>query len=213
MRNLFLVLLVFLTACAPAGTARTPASQGVIGVFATPASRPWLEKFYPCAANQQVALALTDPASAQLILRLGEPREGSQPAFQIGEEQIEVVVPADSPLGELTREQVRALFAGRGQEDAQVWVFAPESDVQQVFAQQVMGGQGITSLARLASGPEEMAEALSAEVNAIGLLPGRLVPERGVRGVWILPGVPVIVIAVAPVEGMIQNLLACLQAE
>ncbi|MGC8856907.1 MAG: hypothetical protein ACP5QU_08915 [Anaerolineae bacterium] len=212
MRALLLVLLMFVTACAP-GTTSPPATQTVIGVFATPASRPWLEKFYPCAAKQQVALALTDLASAQLILRLGEPEGLSQPAFQIGEEQIEVVVPAGSPLRDLGREEVRALFVGQGQENVQVWVFSPASDVQQVFDRQLMGGQGITSLARLASGPEEMAEALSAQVNAIGLLPGRLVPPRGVRGVWILPGVPVIVIAAAPVEGGIQNFLACLQAE
>jgi len=213
MRNLLLVLLAFFSACVPAGAGTTPVPQEVIAVFATPASRPWLEKFYPCTARQQVALALTDLASAQLILRLGEPPELSQPAYQIGEEQIQVVVAADSPLHDLTRQQVRALFAGQSQADVQVWVFSAESDVQQVFNRQVMEGEGITSLARLASGPEEMAESLSAEINAIGLLPGRMVAGRGVRGVWTLPGVPVLVIAAAPLEGAIPNLLACVQAE
>lgn len=214
MKKQLLAVLLLFSACVPLNGGNTPVAEQPIRLFATPATRSWLDEFYACAARQNAVIALTDPASAQLTLRLGEPEEGlSQPAFQIGEEHIEVVVHPDSPLRDLTLEQARALFAGQASEDVQVWVFAAESDVQQVFNRQVMAGQVVTSLARLATSPEEMAEALSAETKAVGLLPGREVAGRGVRGVLILPSVPVLVIAHVPVEGGIQNLLACLQAE
>src|SRR5690349_2071511 len=142
MLKKFAILLLLLSACAPAGPAATPP---VVSVYASSATQAWLAELYDCAAQQTVVLRLADsPADAEIVLRLGEPASLSTPAFQVDTEELLVVVNRVHPFNVLSAEQVRGLFTGQIDDwsrieasktgKVQVWVFAQGEDVQEVFA-------------------------------------------------------------------------------
>ncbi len=121
-----------------------------------------------------------------------------------------IVVSRQSSLQDLTKEQAQALFAGQGDLSAQVWVYASGADIQRVFDQLMMAGRSETSLARLATSPQEMSDALTADPNAVGILPRRLL-GNGLREVYTIPSAPVLAITRSEPQGAVKDLLACLQ--
>lgn len=208
IRRIVPATLVFsLAACVSSTPLPTPQ---VIAVYATPAAQPWLADVYACAPPA-VVIRLSDPASAEIVLRLGEPSALTTPAYQIGSEEILVVTGPESPIRSLTLDEARSLFAGQGDPVVQVWVYTSGEDIQQIFDAVVMRGTPVASAARLAAGPAEMAEAVRADVNAIGLLPGRSVAGGGVREVLVAAEVPVLVVTRSGPEAALRELIACLQ--
>ncbi len=204
-----ILLLIFLVgSCAPTGTS-IPETQ-IVDVYATPAAHPWLADVFACAPAGTVIRVADDPVSADLSLRLGEPDLLSSPAYQIDTEEILVVTHRQSPLQTMTVEAVRALFAGEGDPSVQVWVYASGEDVQEVFEQVVMQGRSVTSLARLATGPQHMSDILNTEVNAVGILPRRWKVGDS-RFVYTIPDVPVLALVAEEPQGGIQVMIACLQ--
>ena len=150
---------------------------------------------YDCAAGTSVVLAReTDPGSAQITLRLGEPEILVAPAFEIDTEHILIVTHRESPVQNLSLEQARALFAGEGDPGAQVWVYASGEDLQGYFDQAVMSGRRVSSFARLAVSPQQMSEVLSAEPDAVGILP-RHWKMGNVREVFDAGSVPVLALS------------------
>ena len=210
MKRLFFVLcLVFLAACAPStSVAATPTR---VNVYATSAAGSWLNEAFTCAAQQNVTLnVLADPAQAELVLRISEPDALTTPAYQIDTEEILVVTHRESPLQALTLEQVRDLFAGRGDPSVQVWVYASGEEPQKVFDQLVMAGGSVTSFARMAASPQEMSDALNNESNAVGILP-RHWKMGSAREIYAVGTVPVLAIVKAEPQGAVKSLIACLQ--
>ncbi len=141
---------------------------------------------------------------------LGEPDILVSPAFQIDSEEILVVTHRQSPVQNMTLEEVRALFAGQGDPSVQVWVYAEGEDVQRVFEQAVMEGRSVTSLARLATSPQEMSDALNNEPNSVGVLP-RHWKAGDSRLVYTVPDVPVLALTGSEPKGETQAILSCLQ--
>ena len=92
-----------------------------------------------------------DPVIAQIVLRVGEPKTLSSFAYHIHTEEILVGTPRQSPLNNMNVDEVRALFSGQGDASLQAWVYAADTDVQEVFDQLVMEGRPITSSAMLAA--------------------------------------------------------------
>ena len=143
-------------------------------------------------------------------MRLGEPAFLNSPAFQIDTEEILIVTHRQSPVQNLTLDEARRLFAGEGDPSVQVWVYAEGEDVQATFDQVVMAGRNVTPSARLAVNPEHMAEALVNEANALGILPRRW-KAGDAREVFRVAIVPVLAITDSEPQGVMQELLACLQ--
>jgi len=198
----------FLTDCAPATPSPTPQ---VISVYTTAAAQPWLTEVYACAEAQAVIIRLSaSPPEAQISLRLGEARNLTSPAYQIGSEDLLVAVHAESALQNLTAEDVRALFSRPEGQSANIWVFASGEDVQQTFTDGVMLGMPVTSLARVASNPQEMSNKINADKNAVGILPRHWKAGK-VREVFSLPGVPVLAVTPLKPQGALKEILACLQ--
>ncbi|MGD8402257.1 MAG: hypothetical protein PVJ21_01265 [Anaerolineales bacterium] len=206
-RNIaILLLIIFLTACAP-----TPVPEPqIISVYATPATQPWIAEAFACAPADTVIRVASDPFDAELSLRLGEPDILSTPAFQIDTEEILVVTQRQSPVQNMEVDEVRELFAGQGDPSVQVWVYASGEDVQRVFEQVVMEGRSVTSLARLATSPQHMSDILNNQANSVGIL-----PHHGKAGdsrvVYTIPDVPVLALVNEDPQGGIQTLIACLQ--
>ena len=197
-------LALLLSACTP-----TPAESKLVNVYATPAAGPWLSELYTCADSASVILNVT-PDSPDIFLRVGEPQGLTSPAYQIDTEEILVVVHRVSPVQNSSLQEIQALFGGQGDPSLQIWVYADGDDVQDLFEQTVMQSRNIVSSARIAVNPQYMSDLLNAEVNAVGILP-RHSKIGDTRYVFSAGVFPVLAITQAEPEGVIQQLIGCLQ--
>jgi phosphate transport system substrate-binding protein len=114
-----------------------------------------------------------------IVLRVGEPASLSTSAFQLGKDAILVGTNPQNPVTGLSEMQIREIFSGQidnwsavngADAPVNVWVYAREVDIQQVFQAVVMDNLPISSSARLATSPHEMAQALANDSNAIGIM-------------------------------------------
>lgn len=197
-----------LVSCSPGTPASTPQ---MISVYSTSAAQPWLPALYECAGSQAVVSRVDDPAAADIILRIGEPEFLASPAFQIDTEEILIITHRQSPVPNLTLEEARALFAGRGDPSVQVWVYAEGEDVQEVFERSVMEGGSVTPSARLAAGPQQMSDTLGNEINTVGILPSHW-KVGDVRELFSAATVPVLALTESEPQGPVKELIACMQA-
>ena len=203
----FLLLLFALSACSTGTPTATPQ---VLSVYSTFAAEPWLSELYECAQASPVLSRVDDPAAAELVLRVGEPQFLESPAYQIDTEEILIVTQRQSPVQNLTLEEARALFAGRGDPSVQVWVYAEGDDVQEAFDQVLMTGSSVAPSARVAATPQQMSDALVNEPNTVGILP-RHWKVGDAREVFSVARVPVLAITRSEPESPIKELIACLQ--
>lgn len=207
LQGLILLVLLLSTACAP--KTQPAANVHVIGAYVTPAAAPWMAKLFGCT-TETLLVRLNTPALAKIDIRIGQPTPLTGSAFQIASEDILVVTNLANPIQSLTLEQVRDLFAGRGDPSMQVWVYASDADVQMVFDQAVMQGGGVASTAHLAAGPQEVLDAVGSNPNAVGILP-RSWHNGTVREVYAIHDVPVLAITESEPQGDMQVLVSCLQ--
>lgn len=201
------VFILILSACAPAAPSATPE---VISVYATAAAQPWLSELYDCAGTASVLSRVADPSTAAIVLRVGQPETLPSPAYQIDMEEILVVTQRQSPIQNLSLEGARALFSGQGDPSVQVWAYASGVDIQDVFNKSVMQGQNVASNARLAVDPQQMSDTLVNEPNTVGILP-RHWKVGDSREVFSMGAVPVLAITSEEPQGVIKQLIACLQ--
>ena len=188
----------------------TPATPQVVSVYSTYAAEPWLSLLYDCAGISTVLSRVDDAFSADILLRVGEPGVLTSSAYQIDSEDILIVTHRQSPVQNLSLEQARALFAGQGDPSVQVWVYAPATDVQEVFDQVVMTGLSVSTSARLAATPRQMSDTLVNEPDAVGILP-RHWKAGDSREVFNVATVPVLAMTKSEPQGVIKDLIACLQ--
>jgi hypothetical protein len=182
----------------------TPTTPQVITIYSTYAAEPWLPSLYDCAGTSTVISRVDDSSSADILLRVGEPKLLTSLAYQIDSEDILIVTHRQSPVQNLTLEEARALFAGQGDPSVQVWVFSSEDDVQQVFDQSVMAGLSVAPSARLAMTPQQMSDTLVNESNAVGILP-RHWKAGDVRDVFSVATVPVLAITQGEPQDVIKE--------
>jgi hypothetical protein len=207
---LFLLSSFLLFSCS---TNTPPASTPqVVSVYSSSAAEPWLSELYNCAAGQgNVVLSrVDDPAIAEIALRTGEPEFLSSFVYQIDEEEILIVAHRQSPIQNMTFEEAQALFMGLGDLSVQVWVYAADEDVQQVFDQFVMEGRSVAPSANIAVSPQQMSDTLVNQPNSVGILPRhwKVGDPREVMSVAI---VPVLALTNTEPEGEVKSLIACLQ--
>jgi hypothetical protein len=201
----FLFLLSsFLIACAPA----TSLPSQIVDVYASPAAASFLDDLYDCADASSVTLYLTSD-SPDLSLRLGLPDGWAGSAFQVAAEDILIVASLPSPLPALTLDSARTIFAGQNP-SVQVWAYASDEETQRVFESAVMDGRSVTSFARLAVSPNHMVEALTSDFNAVGILPRRWM-TGALRELYLAATVPVLALTPSEPEGVIRDLIACMQ--
>jgi TorA maturation chaperone TorD len=179
-------------------------------VYATAATGTWLAELFDCAPSS-VTIRLSDSQSDfDIRLQLGEPENPASPAYQIDVEEILIVTHRESPLQNMTVDEVRALFEGQGAPSAQVWAYSSGEDIQITFEQAVMAGRSVTSSARLAVSPQQMSDVLNADANAVGILP-RHWKMGASRSIYTIPNVPVLAITETEPDETLKSLIACLQ--
>jgi hypothetical protein len=209
-KPLIVFLFLFSIVISSCSTTPTPATPQLVSVYSTSAAEPWLPPLYDCAGTSVVIFRVDDPASADIVLRVGEPKVLTSSAYQIDLEDILIVTHRQSPVQNLTLEGARALFAGQGDPSVQVWVYSSEADVQEVFDQVVMAGSSVTSSARVAVTPQQMSDTLVNEANAVGILP-RHWKAGDDREVFSIATVPVLAMTPTEPQGVIDELIGCLQ--
>lgn len=225
MKTLFiasLLGLLLLSSCAPATPASTPEP---ITIQYTAVAQPWLPAVYGCASRGVVNSELRsadylDLTQADMTIRFGETPNQTAPSYRIGTDNIIVIANRQNPVKQLSLEQVRRLFSGQLQNwkdingvDApvQVWVFASSEDVQQIFEQTSLGGIPITSEARLATSPDEMAQAIANDINGVGILTGHWKADNVSDLFEAVADVPVLATTRSEPKGAILQLIICLQ--
>ena len=205
---LFIIFALFIVSCSTSTPLTTPQ---VVSVYSTSAAQPWLDPLYACAESFAVISRVDDANAAEIVLQIGEPEFLSSFAYQIDEEEILIVTHRQSPIQNLNIEGARALFMGLGDPSVQVWVYASGEDVLEVFDQFVMEGRSVTSSAQLAVNPQQMSDALNKDSNAVGILP-RYWMAGDVREVFSVAMVPVLALTKSEPQGVINNLIGCLQS-
>lgn len=201
---LFLVSF-FILSCAP----RSSQPIQTITAYSTSSAQPWMNDLFACADEVSVSVNVT-AEQPEIFLRIGEPDDLSSPAYQIDEEEILIVTHRESPVQNLSLEEVQALFSGSGDQSAQVWVYPSELDVQGLFDQFVMQGRSVTPSAQVAVNPQQMSDLLNTESNAVGILP-RHWKAGNSREVYELGTFPVLAILKAEPQGAVVSVVACLQ--
>ena len=211
MRKTIPVLLILFNLFASSCSTGTPppSTPVVVSVYSTSAAEPWLSTLYDCAGTTTVLSRVDDSSTADIVLQVGEPEALSVPAFQIDTEEILIVTHRQSPIQNLTLDQVQTLFV-QGDPSVQVWVYASDTDVQNAFDQFVMKGRGVLPSARIAVSPQQMSDTLVNEPNAVGILP-RHWKAGDVRDVFSAGTVPVLALTKLEPQGAIKELIACLQ--
>jgi hypothetical protein len=202
---LFLLLAFILSAC---GTATPAAKPQTVNVYATSAAQPWLTKLYTCAENSSVVLNV-NAESPEIYLRVGESENFVSPAYQIGEEEILVVVPRESSVQNLTLAEVQELFAQESP-PTPVWVYASGVDLQRVFDQLVMQGRSVSSSAKIAVSPQNMSSVLKSDPAAVGILPRHFV-TGDLREVFSAGEISVLAVTKSAPQGAVIGLISCLQ--
>jgi hypothetical protein len=209
-KRILLLMICYLLLISSCSTATPPATPEVVPVYSTAAAEPWLSSLYACAEGSTVLERVDDPAAAQIALRVGEPVNLSSFAYQIDTEEILIVTHRQSPVQNLNLEGVRTLFSGSGDPSMQVWVYASDADVQEVFDQLVMEGRVVSPSARIAANPQQMSDTLVNEANSVGILP-RHWKVGDPREVFSAGTVPVLAITPDEPQGLVKQLLTCLQ--
>ena len=212
MRKIVLLSLIFFSLLISSCSTNTPQpTPQVVSVYSSFAAEPWLSELYDCAAmqNNVVLSRVDDSSTADIVLQIGEPSVASF-AYQIDTEKMLVVTHRQSPIQNLNLQGVQALFMGLGDPSVQVWVYASEADVQKAFDQLVMEGRSVTSSAVVAVNPQQMSDTLNVEPNTVGILPKHWKAGDS-REVFNAGTVPVLALTKSEPQGMIKELIACLQ--
>ena len=218
---IFFLSFFLLSSCS---SAQTTSTVEVITVQYTAATQPWLTAISACAGKNVISSELRsadtlDISQTNMTIRIGQTFDQTAPTYQIGTEEILVIGNRQNPVSRLTGEQVLGLFSGqiRNWKDVkgsdtpiQVWVFAPGEDVEQIFEQAGLGGTPVSSNARLATGPDEMIQAIANDVNAIGITTSHWKTE-GVAELFTVASVPMLASTPAEPTGTLLQILDCLQ--
>lgn len=205
--TIVLLLLSFLIlSCAPQPTQ----SLQTITAYSTSSAQPWMNELFTCAEQLSITVNVTAD-QPDVYLRIGEPENLLSPAYQIGEEEIFVVVHRESPVQNLSLGEAQGLFSGLDGDSVQVWVYPSELDVQRLFDQFVMQGRSVTSTANVAVNPQVMSDVLNNETDAVGILPARWKAGM-VREVYSMGIFPVLAVLNVEPQGAPGLLVACLQS-
>jgi len=239
-RFLLFGLVLVLSTCGTPDVSTPAPTPEAIGVIYSVALQPWADKVAYCASNNPlIALYFThsDTLDTNLVdndifLELGETSQDVQESklFQVGWEQIVVVVNKDNQLSQLS-DDLKSIFTGQvskwdnaSNQPIQIWVMPEGDPTRTIFDNAVMGTQPISSEAMLAPDPAAMLEAISGNIDSIGYLPRSFLNVRDsafASKVKILQldtsleaelHQPVIAITKNDPEGLLRNLLVCLQS-
>lgn len=214
---------MLVAACSP-----QPEAGPNLHVALSPAAQPASAAVAVCMPNVENLSATLDVRYANFVdlnevdffIQLGEAVEEPGFAAQVASENIVVVLHPDNEL-DLSKSQLADLFSSRVQDWSELggaagvvslWVGPQSDEGRQAFEARVLLGGPVAGSANLATNPEDILEAVSADPSAAGILPAAWMGGT-VRAVETGVQLPVLAVAGSEPSGAARELLACLQGE
>ncbi len=241
-RILLFGLIFSLVACStPQASTPGPTPEAIRLIYPA-ALQPWADRLAGCSASEsQLALYFSQSSQSGAIrntgdiqLTLGQPSnvEPHELFFQVGWEQVVVIVSQDNPMSKLSDDQLRQIYSGqlqnwpdRTNQPIQVWVMPQDDPIRQIFDQALQTSQPTAPEARLAPDPAALLEAVATDDNAIGYLPKSFLTTANsgiasqVKALKLdattehALNQPVIASTMEEPVGQVRNLLLCLQGQ
>jgi ABC-type phosphate transport system substrate-binding protein len=155
-----------------------------------------------------------------MVIRLGSPGNINGFPYQIGTDDLLVVVASKNPTRTLNAEQTRELFTGQirnwktidgNDASVQVWVFSNGEDIQELFDETVLEGSPVSSGAYLAANMDEMVQSVGKDISAIGIITGRWKTGNLTSVYKAASNLPVLAISLSKPQGTLAGILACMQ--
>ena len=199
---LLFLLSSFLIACSP--TQPNTQTQ-IVTINYSPFVEFQMQEIYACANDLSIILKVTD-GEPEIRFQFGEPDVLLDFAYQIGEEEIVVVINSQNDLQMLSLNEVQNLFAS----GENVWVYAEGEEMQRLFDQFAMQGRSVSSSAKVASNPKIMTQTLEENTNAVGFIPKSLL-NPNLKEVYSLGIFPVLALTETEPQGAVKSLIGCLQ--
>jgi hypothetical protein len=239
MRSVLLVILsLILTSCGtPLVSEPLPTPISVSLVYPN-FLQPTAQRVIVCA-NQQHTMSVfltTLPAvgpnmpGAVLQLQLGGAIPDRADAYQIGEDEITFIVNSRNPTGQLSTEQLLAIYTGQqvhwefaDHPMIEVWSYPSGDILRSLLEANLPGDPGLSSRAIIAPDPQVMLQAVADGTDALGYLPSSWVDglddemRERVKVLTLEPKLaesltqPVLAIVNEPLSPEMQELLGCLQ--
>jgi ABC-type phosphate transport system substrate-binding protein len=141
-------------------------------------------------------------------------------AYQIGTDEVMIVVHPQAGVGAVTASEVGALFTGQvrnwrevGGSDlpVEIWAYEPTVDIQMELDRAILHGRPVSSLARLAVTAQHMSDSVGAVPGSIGLLPRRW-KAGNTQEALVFATLPVLAITQREPDGALARLIECMQA-
>jgi DNA-binding transcriptional LysR family regulator len=240
-RCLLIGFLIFLLTGCGAPSLGTPAPTPEAIKIIYPASlQPWADFMANCADDQpEVALYFIQQAGLnasintnEIDLMLGQPPVDRQGLYdyQVGWEQVVVVVNKNNALVKLSNDLLKQILSGQtvnwengSIQPIQVWAL-PESDpTRRIFEQALALDGPLANETKLAPDPRAVLKEIATQENAIGYLPHSYLIDKNssdvnsVKIIQLDPSLeqslhqPVIAITQGEPTELTRNLLTCLQ--
>lgn len=234
-------LILVLAACATPKAATPLPTPEAIKVYYPASLQPWADRLASCATSvSAIGLYFIQSADSSLeinendiMLAIRQPSQNitERYMFQVGWEQVVVVVNQSNSLTQISVNELKQIFNGRestwvsGAGGAiQIWVLPDGEPLRQIFDNALELNQPLAADALLAPDLTAMLEAVSSDKNAIGYLPQSFLSmsaSANIEKVKILqlePSLdnylhqPVLAITKSEPIGHGRDLLGCLQS-
>lgn len=216
------LLTIFLIVSCSAQT--QPVKSSEFNLYYDPIFSPWMGDMTVCATSSGVTLRPHPNIEGDagqgindIWVHYGEDNSGDY-SYQIGVDDIRIILNPQNPVGLMDPIQVQDVFSGRisnwkainGQDSPiSVWVFPP-GDVERIFEISLLSGVSVSPLANIATTPTDMLHAVATHVNSIGFITGRWLPAK-ITPNYSLTNVPVLLQAPHQPLGALREFIACLQ--
>jgi hypothetical protein len=159
-------------------------------------------------------------ADLDLVVHLSPEISAFPFSVKIGAENFVLITHPTNPIRALDQSELTSIFAGQisswseiAGTDTLIEVLLPTpSDEGRVFLlDQILNGSALSSHARLSSSPEIMLSMVSANPQAIGILPSAWVGNK-VHSTVLGDTIPLLLSSPIELDGSLLNLAACLQS-
>ena len=239
MKHFLVILLVIgLIGCEPIPPS-SPMPTPVSVFLAYPVYlQPAADRVVDCANENPLLALFLDPIPADqsqlpgvlLQLQLGEYGLNGNNFYQVGEEEIKIIVNTNNPLFQLSTDQLVAIYSGQqthweyeDQPEIQVWAYPPEDNLRILLETAIPGTPRLSSRANIAPTPMAVIRAVASDPAALGFVPGTWLDnltadERSsIKTVELDATVmanlthPVLISVEEPLTPAIHSLVACMQ--
>jgi PBP superfamily domain len=234
------VMCVLLSACGTPITPTPAPTPEAINILYPASLQPWADRMSSCAAGDpDMALYFFQQANPspgtnpdEIELAMGQPSKDKPGAelYQVGWEQVVVVVNQDNPVTKLSGSMLKDIYLGQmsNWEDGsgqpiQAWVLPEGDPAQRAYEAALALNGNLAPQAKLAPNPSAILTEVAKDKNAIGYLPHSILSNSDsadtnkIKIVQLDQSLeqalhqPVIAITWSEPRGLLRSLLACLQ--